>query len=48
MARTRAALPQGTRLTDYISLGVVAKTFPRARIEDQDIIASTRLIDQLA
>ncbi len=33
MARTRAALPQGTRLTDYISLGVVAKTFPRARID---------------
>lgn len=33
MARTQAALPQGTRLTDYISLGVVAKTFPRARID---------------
>ncbi len=33
MARTRATLPQGTRLTDYISLGVVAKTFPRARID---------------
>jgi len=28
MARTVAALPAGTRLTDYISLGVVAKTFP--------------------
>ena len=28
MARTVAALSPGTRLTDYISLGVVAKTFP--------------------
>ena len=28
MARTVAALPPGARLTDYISLGVLAKTFP--------------------
>jgi len=28
MARTIAELPGGTRITDYISLGVVAKTFP--------------------
>ncbi len=28
MAKTVAGLPAGTRLTDYISLGVVAKTFP--------------------
>ena len=28
MARTVAELSPGTRLTDYISLGVVAKTFP--------------------
>ena len=28
MARTIADLPGGTRITDYISLGVVAKTFP--------------------
>jgi hypothetical protein len=28
MARTVAELPGGTRITDYISLGVVAKTFP--------------------
>lgn len=33
MARTVAALPPGTRLTDYISLGVLAKTFPRSRID---------------
>ncbi len=39
MARTRAALPQGTRLTDYISLGVVAKTFPRDRIDE--VLAAT-------
>lgn len=32
MARTLAELPTGTRLTDYISLGVLAKTFPRDRI----------------
>jgi hypothetical protein len=28
MARTAAELPRGTRITDYISLGVLAKTFP--------------------
>jgi hypothetical protein len=28
MARTVAALPAGSRITDYISLGVVARTFP--------------------
>jgi hypothetical protein len=28
MARTVAALPAGTRITDYISLGVITKTFP--------------------
>ncbi len=28
MARTVATLPAGSRITDYISLGVVAKTFP--------------------
>ncbi|MCH7892349.1 MAG: transposase domain-containing protein [Gemmatimonadetes bacterium] len=28
MARTIAGLSEGTRVTDYISLGVVAKTFP--------------------
>jgi len=33
MARTVAELPTGARITDYISLGVLAKTFPRARID---------------
>src|SRR6201988_2897262 len=28
MGRTPAALPAGSRITDYISLGVVANTFP--------------------
>jgi len=30
MARTVASLPAGSRITDYISLGVIAKFFPRA------------------
>lgn len=33
MARTVAELPCGTRITDYISLGVVAKTFPATAVE---------------
>jgi hypothetical protein len=28
MARTLAELPKGSRITDYVSLGVLAKTFP--------------------
>jgi hypothetical protein len=40
MARTVASLPAGSRITDYISLGVVAKTFPldkiRAVLKDQE------------
>jgi hypothetical protein len=32
MARTVATLPAGSRITDYISLGVVAKTFPAERV----------------
>jgi hypothetical protein len=39
MARTVAGLPQGVRLTDFISLGVVAATFPLQRI--QGILAQT-------
>jgi len=33
MARTVAELPGGTRITDYISLGVVAKSFPATAVE---------------
>ena len=32
MPRTVASLPPGSRITDYISLGVVAKTFPLEKI----------------
>lgn len=32
MARTVASLPAGSRITDYISLGVIAKTFPLSAI----------------
>lgn len=32
MARTVATLPEGSRITDYISLGVVAKTFPVSKV----------------
>jgi hypothetical protein len=28
VARTVAELPPGTRITDYISLGVITRTFP--------------------
>ena len=32
MARTVAELPAGSRITDYISLGVLAKTFPLDKV----------------
>ncbi len=32
MARTIAEPPSGSRITDYVSLGVIAKTFPLAKI----------------
>ena len=32
MARTTAELPQGTRITDYISLGVITRTVPLAKV----------------
>jgi len=32
MARTVAELPKGTRITDFISLGVLTKTFPLDRV----------------
>ena len=32
MARTVASLPPGSRITDYISLGVLAKTFPLDKV----------------
>src|SRR3984885_11642301 len=34
MARTMAALPAGSRITDYISLGVVARFFPVEKVRE--------------
>lgn len=34
MARTVASLPAGSRITDYISLGVIAKFFPLERVRE--------------
>ena len=34
MARSVATLPAGSRITDYISLGVIAKFFPIEKIEE--------------
>lgn len=39
MARTLAELPKGSRITDYVSLGVLAKTFPMERVKS--VLAST-------
>jgi len=34
MARTVAVLPEGSRITDYISLGVIAKFFPAEKVRE--------------
>ena len=34
MARTVAELPKGSRITDYISIGVVARTFPMEKVRE--------------
>lgn len=34
MSRTVASLPAGSRVTDYISLGVVARCFPREKVDE--------------
>ena len=34
MARTRAELPAGSRITDYISLGVIANFFPAEKVHE--------------
>ena len=33
MARTRASLPGGLRVSDYLSVGVIARTYPRAAVQ---------------
>ena len=44
MARTIAVLPQGSRITDYISVGVISKTFPVEKVNR--ILKSTGKISQ--
>ena len=39
MARTVAGLSEGTRITDFISLGVVAKTFSMSTV--REILSTT-------
>lgn len=39
MARTLAELPKGSRITDYVSLGVLGKTFPSEKVKS--VLAST-------
>ena len=39
MARTVATLPSGSRVTDHISLGVIAKTFPISKVHS--VLAAT-------
>ncbi len=34
MARTIAELPKGSRITDYVSLGVISKTFPIDKVKE--------------
>ena len=34
MARTVASLPAGSRITDYISLGVISKFFPAEKVHE--------------
>jgi hypothetical protein len=34
MARTLASLPEGTRITDYISFGVIAKFLPVEKVRE--------------
>jgi hypothetical protein len=34
MARTVAELPKGARITDYITLGVISKTFPVTKVKE--------------
>src|SRR5918993_558438 len=39
MARASAGLPTGIRLSDHISLGVIARTFPPERV--REVLAET-------
>jgi hypothetical protein len=39
MARTASTLPAGSRITDFVTLGVIAKTFPIAKV--RQVLAET-------
>ena len=39
MARSVARLPEGCRITDFVSLGVIAKSFPLDRV--RAVLANT-------
>jgi hypothetical protein len=39
MARTAARLPTGNRITDFVSVGVIARTFPLAKV--RSVLAET-------
>ena len=39
MARSVARLPEGSRITEFVSLGVIAKRFPLDRV--RAVLAST-------
>ena len=41
MARTVARLPAGSRITDHISLGIIAKTFPLCRVHSVLVATGT-------
>ena len=41
MARTVARLPAGSRITDHISLGIIAKTFPLRQVHSVLIATGT-------
>ena len=34
MSRAPATLPEGVRLTDHVSPGVIARTFPRELVDE--------------
>ena len=44
MARTVATLPAGSRITDYISLGVIARFFPLEKI--REVLQQTKRASQ--
>ena len=40
MARTSASLPGGLRLSDYLSVGVIARVFPRVAVREALLLRS--------